>query len=87
LNGSILFSAGFAGLLIAGANTPAWQKSFNEWTDKDAQQIMMDSPWAKQMPMPAAARPSIAVLEPGANGAPPPTASLGTRQTRQRARI
>lgn len=77
LNGSILFSAAFAGFLLAGPTVPAWQKAFGAWTAKDAQQIMNDSPWAKEMPMPAAARPSIAVLDPGANGAPPPTAAMG----------
>ena len=66
-----------ANLLATGATDQPWQKSFDSWTTKDAQLIMTDSPWAKQMPMPAAARPGIAVLEPGANGAPPPTASLG----------
>src|SRR5579884_4310049 len=65
LNGSILCSAAFAALLIAGPNTSPWEKAFNQWTDKDAQQIMTDSPWAKQMPMPAA------------NGAPPPSAQMG----------
>jgi hypothetical protein len=77
LNGSILFSAALTGCLIAGPAAPVWQKAFNEWTAKDAQQIMKDSPWAKQMPMPAAARPGIAVIEPGANGAAPPSAALG----------
>lgn len=77
LNGTVLCCGALAGLLMAGTTAPVWQKSFTEWTDKDAQQIMTDSPWAKQMPMPAAARPGIAVLEPGANGAPSPTASLG----------
>ncbi len=77
LNGSILFSAAFAGFLLAGPVGPAWEKPFNEWTPKDAQEIMTNSPWAKEMPMPAAARPGIAVIEPGSNGAPPPTAALG----------
>ena len=77
LNGCILFSAVSTAWLVAGPNTSPWEKAFDQWTAKDAQQIMTDSPWAKQMPMPAAARPGIAVLEPGANGAPPPTASLG----------
>src|SRR5581483_111091 len=66
-----------AGLLLAGPVTSAWQKAFNDWTQKDAQEVMMDSPWAKRIPMPAAARPGITVLEPGANGAAPPTAGLG----------
>jgi hypothetical protein len=77
INGLVLFSPLFAGILVAGPTTPVWDKAFNDWTEKDAQQILTDSPWAKQMPMPAAARPSITVIEPGANGAPPPTAALG----------
>lgn len=77
LNGTIPCIAGFSLLLMAGPTAPAWQKAFSEWTDKDAQQIMTDSPWARKMPLPAAARPGVAVLEPGANGAPPPSASLG----------
>lgn len=77
LNGTIRSVAALSALLLAGPAAPVWQKAFSEWTDKDAQQIMTDSPWAKKMPMPAAARPGIAVLEPGANGAPPPSASLG----------
>lgn len=76
LNGCILFSAAVAALLTASPNTP-WEKAFDQWTAKDAQQIMRDSPWAKEMPMPAAARPGIAVIEPGANGAPAPSAQLG----------
>jgi hypothetical protein len=74
---STVFVAAVTGIVAAGTVTPIWQKPFDEWTTKDAQQIMMDSPWAKQMPMPAAGRPAIAVMEPGANGAAPPTASLG----------
>jgi hypothetical protein len=77
LDRSFVLLAALAGLVLAGTSPPAWQKSFNDWTDKDAQQIMTDSPWARQMPLPAAARPSIEILEPGENGAPPPTASLG----------
>jgi hypothetical protein len=60
----------------AAADT-AWQsKNFGDWTDKDAQAIMTDSPWAKQIPMPASARPSVTVMEPG-GVASPPSASLG----------
>lgn len=77
LNGNVLFYIAFAGLLIAGPTDVIWQKPFSEWTEKDAQQIVTDSPWAKRIPMPAAARPGIAILEPGSNGAPPPTAALG----------
>lgn len=77
VNGTIVFLAAVSAIVGTTTVTSAWQKPFDEWTDKDAQQIMSNSPWAKRMPMPAAARPAIAVLEPGANGAPPPTASLG----------
>ena len=77
LKGTILFVAGFCLLLASGPIAPVWQKAFSEWTDKDAQQIMTDSPWARKMPMPVAARPDIAILEQGSNGAPPPSAALG----------
>ncbi len=67
-----------AGAALLGAATGVWQnKDFKEWTDKDAQSIMKDSPWAKQMPMPAAGRPGVTVIEPGANGGAPPSAALG----------
>jgi hypothetical protein len=74
---SILAFLSVAVTVMAGTTSSVWQKSFNDWTPKDAQQVMTDSPWAKQIPMPAAARPAIAVMEPGSNGAAPPTASLG----------
>ena len=66
-----------AALLIAGPTDSVWNKPFTEWSPQDAQKIMMDSPWVTKMPMPAAARPGVAVLEPGANGAAPPSAALG----------
>ncbi len=63
---------------VFAAVTGAWQnKDFKDWTDKDAAAIMSDSPWAKQMPMPANGRPNVMVVEPGNNGAPPPSAALG----------
>lgn len=56
----------------------AWHgKDFKDWTAKDAQLVLTDSPWARQIPMPASGRPGMVVLEPGANGGPPPSASLG----------
>lgn len=68
----------FAAAALLGATTAAWQnKDFKKWTDKDAHLIMTDSPWAKQMPMPASGRPDVMVIEPGSNGAPPPSATLG----------
>jgi hypothetical protein len=67
----------FAGALVFGAGASVWQKDFKNWTEKDAQTIMTDSPWAKQMPMPAYGRPGVVVVEPGQNGAPPPTATMG----------
>ncbi len=74
---SILCSTALAAALAARTDSRAWQKPFTDWTAHDAQQIMTDSPWVKKVPMPAAARPGIAVIEPGANGAAPPSASLG----------
>lgn len=71
----LLFACG-AGYLAAG-NTPWEKKDFSDWTDKDAQCVMTDSPWAKQMPMPASARPGVMVMEPGSNVSSPPAASLG----------
>jgi hypothetical protein len=56
----------------------SWQtKDFKEWTDKDAKALLTDSPWAKQIPAPSHGRSGVVVMEPGANGAPPPSASLG----------
>lgn len=66
----LLFSMG-----LVAANWTA--KDFKDWTEKDARALLTDSPWAKQIPMPANGRPDILVMEPGANGAPPPSASLG----------
>ncbi len=64
--------------LLFGSAAAIWQtKEFKNWTDKDAQNLMTDSPWAKQMPMPAGGRPGVVVIEPGANGATAPAASLG----------
>ncbi len=61
-----------------GGPTSGWQsKKFEEWTVQDAQSIMNDSPWSKKIPMPAGGRPSMSVIEPGNNGAPPPSASIG----------
>lgn len=65
------------GVALMAAAVPVWQKDFSTWTDKDALAVMTDSPWAKQIPMPAGGRPGVMVIEPGANGAPAPTAALG----------
>jgi hypothetical protein len=74
---ALLFLFASSGFALASV-TAAWQtKNFRDWTDNDAQQIMRDSPWAKRIPMPAAGRPGMVTIEPGANGAPPPTAALG----------
>ncbi len=74
----LLLSFAAAAICLLAAATATWpNKDFKQWTDKDAQAIMTDSPWAKQMPMPAFGRPGVVYLEPGANGAPPPSASLG----------
>lgn len=60
------------------ASNAAWQtKDFKDWTQKDAQAVLTDSPWAKPLPMPAIGRPSVMVMEPGTNVASPPAASLG----------
>lgn len=66
------------GVVCLAAGSAAWQhKDFSDWTDKDAQAVMTDSPWAKQMPMPASGRPGVLVMEPGSNVTSPPAASLG----------
>lgn len=76
--GGFLLIFSLAGVLLFGAAAWPWQnKEFKQWTEKDAQAIMTDSPWAKQMPMPAYGRPGVVVLEPGQNGGAPPTASMG----------
>lgn len=70
--------AGDAAWQTTTRQTAAWQsKDFPDWTDKDAQALMTDSPWAKQLPLPASGRPSITVIEPGSGVNSPPTASLG----------
>lgn len=61
-------SIGFfaASLLVGGADRPnrAWQKKkFSDWTTQDAQELMTDSPWAKQKALPAAGRPAMTVVE------------------------
>ncbi|MBV9759851.1 MAG: hypothetical protein JO340_04735 [Acidobacteriaceae bacterium] len=79
--GFLLLFACASGLILAGAgpwqNGPWQKKDFSDWTDKDAQAVMTDSPWAKQMPMPAGARPAVTVIEAGSNVSSPPAASLG----------
>src|ERR1700761_6798571 len=62
---------------LAAVNAPWQNKDFREWTDKDAQAVMTDSPWAKQMPIPASARPAVMMIEPGSNIVSSPAASLG----------
>jgi hypothetical protein len=75
--GNLLFVLAF-GAAAWAAVAGAWQsKDFKDWTEKDARAVMTSSPWGKQVPLPAAARPAVMVMEPGSNGAPPPTASLG----------
>ena len=71
------FAAAIAAAFLLSAEAPWQDKDFRHWTDKDAEALMTDSPWAKQIPYPASARPAMTVIEPGANGAAPPTASLG----------
>lgn len=72
----LLFALGAVCLFSAATST--WQnKNFKDWTDKDARAVVTDSPWSKQMAMPTFGRPDVVYLEPGANGAPPPSASLG----------
>ncbi len=74
----VLLSFAIGAIGLFGAASATWQnKNFKDWTEKDAQAIVKESPWAKQMPMPAFGRPGVVYLEPGANGAPPPSASLG----------
>jgi hypothetical protein len=71
----VLFACMIAGV---AATNPAWQdKDFKDWTQKDAQTLLTESPWAKAVPMPAIGRPGVVVIEPGANVASPPAASLG----------
>ncbi len=74
--GAVAFFAG--GAMLLAAVTGVWQdKDFKDWTDQDARSIMRDSPWAKRIPMPAGGRPAMMVLEPGSNGAAPPSAAMG----------
>ncbi len=75
--GSLLLVFACGAALLAGPATGVWHKDFKNWTLKDAQAVMADSPWAKRVPMPAFGRPGVMVIEPGSNGAPAPSASLG----------
>jgi hypothetical protein len=70
------FIAACSGMILAGA-TAAWQKDFASWTQKDAQALVSNSPWAKQMAMPIAGRPDQIVLEQPETGGAAPSASLG----------
>ena len=65
-------------MVLLGAVIGPWEKKdFKDWTTEDAELIMRKSPWAKEMPMPAAGRPGQMVLEHGDSGGPPPSGSLG----------
>ena len=67
-----------AGVVAFSATNAPWlNKDFRAWSDKDAQQILTDSPWAKPLRMPVSQRPNVMVVEPGSSGAPLATASLG----------
>jgi hypothetical protein len=55
------------GWMVWASATFPWQKDFAEWTEKDANTVVTNSPWAKQMTMPIGQRPEITVLEPGEN--------------------
>jgi len=74
---AICFSL-LAVVALAGNSVSPWHgKGFKDWTAEDARAVMTNSPWAGRMPAPAAGRPPVMVIENGANGAPPPSASLG----------
>ncbi len=78
VRGGFLLIFACSAVLVAAAVTRAWAtKDFKDWTIADARDVMQNSPWVKHMPMPASGRPGVTVIEPGANGAPPPSASLG----------
>ncbi len=67
-----------SGMVLAGpAATGIWQKDFATWTEKDAQALVSNSPWAKQMAMPISGRPDVTVMEQPDGGAASPSASLG----------
>ena len=74
---ALLFLSVWVAFAATGGVVPWQTKNFRDWTDQDAQQIMRESPWAKRIPLPAGGRPAVITMEPGANGAPPPSASLG----------
>jgi hypothetical protein len=76
-NCGVFVSLACAMALLAASND-AWQsKDFKTWTADEAQALMVDSPWAKRIPLPASGRPSVTVIEPGSNVTSPPAASLG----------
>ena len=67
-----------AAVLFAADTAKIWEtKDFKAWTIREAQLLTSDSPWAKQVPLPAGARPAMTVVEPGADVTSPPTAALG----------
>lgn len=66
-----------AAIALGGASGNWRGKIFQNWTTEDAHALMTDSPWTKKLPLPAGARPAMTVIEPGANGAPPPSGALG----------
>ncbi len=79
MSGRLLAVVIGGGALMFGS-TPAgiWTtKAFQSWTDKDAQQILSNSPWAKEMPMPISGRPGETYLESGTSVTSSPTGALG----------
>ena len=66
-----------AAALFAGTSGVWNSKRFQDWTAKDANLILKNSPWARQIPMPAGERPAEVIIEPGSNNASEPSASLG----------
>jgi hypothetical protein len=70
------FLVACSGMILAGA-TAAWQKDFSSWTEKDANALVSNSPWAKRMSMPISGRPDQVVLEQPEAGGGAPSAALG----------
>ncbi len=66
------------GAVLFGSTVPeVWNKDFAAWTRQDAQQIITDSPWAKERPMPIGGRPGVVYVDPTTGASSAPAASLG----------
>lgn len=83
----LLAVLGIGTVLLGGAAPEVWKKDFTAWTVEDARQIVTDSPWAKETPLPMSQRSGVSYmdLDPIVSASSPPTAELGTSSVEQNA--